>query len=1247
LAEIPTGDWSLVDEAAQRFERAWQKGPRPRIEDFLSEVPEAVRPLLLGELLRVERELRVRAGEAPSADEYRRRFPERDDVVTSVFASVHPARGTPSVSPPGGLTTMGTRGDGSKLPPELADHPDYEIIRELGHGGMGVVFLAHNRIVGRHEVLKVIGPDVIESPGVFDRFRNEIRAVARLQHPNIVTAHTAFRCGKSLVFSMEYVDGLDLARLVRANGPVPVAHACYFARQTALGLQHAHEAGMVHRDIKPNNLMLTHKRGKAVIKVLDFGLAKAEREQNLLDTLPSEAERDLSGTGDLTAPGEMLGTPDFIAPEQIANSQTADIRADIYSLGCTLYYLLTGRPPFSSSSTRETLRAHTSMDAPLLNLVRPEVPAELAALVAKMMAKEPSRRFQTPSEVADALAPFYKKATASALSPNAGVDQDFARGAGGTAPSPLADTGHGMWSSLIDLREQEDDEGPVPAPPNPGEKRLQWLWPAVAAGVLCCGLVGAWAAGLFTSVPVKRDSRDMARAGVGNGRGDGKRAGVPISPPVAPELENGSPLVAGLSPGPEASAATQHNNNIRAEFGDGAIETLPPAEPPVESKAPTTVTGTTSPAQNFHEITSIKTSQVALQARLVSGSGHVLYETGGRNRALWRVDVQAPENPRKLEAGVPAWTYLALANDGRIAVLAGTDNSLWYWDLQSGEARRLIRRDRANITELAIASDHQVVAYVRDGAIYFWDMTQNAASNKKELSRGIGVATELIAFSPDGRRIVSTHGDRAIRIWDVNTRRQIGRPSETPQPVSALAMFPEGLRLLISVAGPTVVWDLATNRGVLQAPDIPRSIALSTDCRRALIGGGNDMRLWDLETGDQLIREVHTRPVRHVSFSSDDRQAISVTDESIRVWSLPLGRAAVDKPPVVEIAEFLPRVGYEIHRTVVVSPLDGRLILTGGWPNSVRFWNRETSQFIHKFNENGGITQSIAFSPKGRTLALTGGEDSVVRLWDIESREHRDLRGHKDVVMSVAFSPDGRLAYSAGGLRRGTNEDGTDFAVRVWDVESGQQLRPFDGHSGTVWSLAVSTDGRYLLSGGNDAVAILWDAKTGRIIHRLSGHGSRVHCVAFLPGARRVVSAGDDSMIRFWDVDNGREILGHFKDPTGGNGWLAVSPNGTRLFSARGNELLYWNLDTGKVIQTLKWEEPPVGGSFTPDGRHVVWGGLGGNLRIYRLLDVPEPPNAAPRRSPNAKKRAASTDDAVPHDARGIALSPAASRASD
>ena len=232
-----------------------------------------------------------------------------------------------------GATSTATSAPKNELPSGLIEHPDYEIKRELGRGGMGIVYLAENRLMGRYEVLKVMGQRSIVGPESLERFLREIRAVAKLRHPNIVTAYHATRLGDSVMFAMEYVDGLDLSRIVKARGPLPVAHACSYIYQAALGLDHAHEQHMVHRDIKPSNLMLARQGNRATIKVLDFGLAKV-RSEGVVE-------------GGLTHECQFLGTPEFIAPEQTVDPRNADIRADIYSLGCTLYYL--GRPPTISS----------------------------------------------------------------------------------------------------------------------------------------------------------------------------------------------------------------------------------------------------------------------------------------------------------------------------------------------------------------------------------------------------------------------------------------------------------------------------------------------------------------------------------------------------------------------------------------------------------------------------------------------------------------------------------------------------------------------------------------------------------------------------------------------------------------------------------------------------------------------------------------------------------------------------------
>jgi len=313
--------------------------------------------------------------------------------------------------------------DASSIPPGLAEHSDYEILRELGRGGMGVVYLAWNRLMGRKEVLKVVSRELIDRRRVLERFLREIRNAAQLHHPNIVTAYSAIRAGQSIVFAMEYVEGDDLAQLVNANGPPSVEDACNFIYQAALGLQYAHEKGLVHRDIKPSNLILSRQDKRPMVKVLDFGLAKATREGHVEVGLTHE--------------GQMLGTPDYIAPEQSLDAQKADIRADIYSLGCTLYYLLSGGAPFQAASLYELLQAHHSMEARPLNLVRPEVPRELAAVVAKMMAKEPARRFQTPGEVARVLTPFFKKGSVALQGTNSEISQVSQTDAPQSALSPV------------------------------------------------------------------------------------------------------------------------------------------------------------------------------------------------------------------------------------------------------------------------------------------------------------------------------------------------------------------------------------------------------------------------------------------------------------------------------------------------------------------------------------------------------------------------------------------------------------------------------------------------------------------------------------------------------------------------------------------------------------------------------------------------------------------------------------------
>jgi Protein kinase domain len=267
------------------------------------------------------------------------------------------------------------------VPSELVGHPRFEILGLIGTGGMGAVYRAKQKQLDRTVAVKILHRRLTESTGFADRFRHEMQALARLNHPNIVQAYDADQAGDSHFLVMEFVAGESLQSLVLRRGPLPGAEACELARQVAIGLQQAHEQQLVHRDIKPGNLLLANG---GVVKIADFGLAR----------LVGSAEPAEPGSAPL-----LVGTPEYMAPEQARDPAKADIRSDLYSLGCTLYFLLAGRPPLSGASHLQTLLNHQDMNpAPIVGITN-----ELGSILARLLAKEPNERFATPAEVVDAL----------------------------------------------------------------------------------------------------------------------------------------------------------------------------------------------------------------------------------------------------------------------------------------------------------------------------------------------------------------------------------------------------------------------------------------------------------------------------------------------------------------------------------------------------------------------------------------------------------------------------------------------------------------------------------------------------------------------------------------------------------------------------------------------------------------------------------------------------------------------------
>lgn len=371
----PTAQLSLgarIDLVCSRFESAYRAGERPRIEDLLAGWHELDQPVLLRELLLLDIHYRKQSENPPSYDEYAQRFPDQLDVVADALQD---ARGVTdrTNNSPSALTVGSTLGE-------------YEVVEQIGAGGMGEVYKCRHRRMRRLVAVKTLHSTLLDSSAAIRRFQREVEAAAQLEHPNIVTAYDAGEKNGIHFLVMQFVEGEDLrTRLVR-NGPLSPAAAVDCIRQAATGLSFAHTRGVVHRDIKPSNLLIDHA---GMVKVLDLGLARVDLF----------ADKSGNAVSELTEHGTLLGTIDYMSPEQAMDPKGADGRADIYSLGCTLFFLLTGRSVYGGTTIAEKIVAHREHPIPSLCDLVKGIPQELELLFHQMVAKQPEDRLQTMEDV--------------------------------------------------------------------------------------------------------------------------------------------------------------------------------------------------------------------------------------------------------------------------------------------------------------------------------------------------------------------------------------------------------------------------------------------------------------------------------------------------------------------------------------------------------------------------------------------------------------------------------------------------------------------------------------------------------------------------------------------------------------------------------------------------------------------------------------------------------------------------------
>ena len=500
-----------VDAVCDAFEDVWRAAVAagnepPEIEQFLPQVPRVEQNELFAELLEVEIQLRQEHGQAVAREPYLERFPKRAELIDEVYFRVA----------------------------EVKLLGEYELFEELGQGGMGRVYRARHRLLGQTFAVKLLPPEYLQHEEKIARFLREIRSIGQLQHPNIVRAPNAGVVAGRYYLVMDLVDGVDLRKLVKHCGRLSVGAACELTRQAALGLQHAHEHGLVHRDIKPANLMLDNT---GTVKMLDLGLAKFTAEQRAPDGLSDE----------LTRQGFTMGTLDYMPPEQCEDASHVDIRGDIYSLGCTMFYLLTGRAPYEGKqfdTSRKKMMAHAVAPIPELADHRDDCPEDLDKILTYLMAKDPEDRVDTPGEVADAVGLFADRSEVEELIPKIGeartaAETDAARKTHGTGVNTQRNSSKRLMDQLRESAKR-------------GRRKPPKWWLALAgaaAGVLLLVLLpliaAAWWSGWLgggKTGPLADTASDGAAenaAATPPGEPAGKPpARLPAGPPASPRVED-------------------------------------------------------------------------------------------------------------------------------------------------------------------------------------------------------------------------------------------------------------------------------------------------------------------------------------------------------------------------------------------------------------------------------------------------------------------------------------------------------------------------------------------------------------------------------------------------------------------------------------------------------------------------------------------------------------------------------------
>lgn len=1159
---------------------------------------------------------RYRNGERPHLKEYIDRFPHLAEEIQKNFSGmamiediliddedlrIDFQHGAP-------LSGM----SGGEIPWQLGD---YRILREIGRGGMGIVYEAEQVSLGRRVALKVL-PQWFRDPKVRLRFQREAKAAAGLHHTNIVPVFGVGEHEGTPYYIMQFIQGLgldqvvgELKRLKAAPGSTAgvgpgsdpgdsTLHDAYVTNAARTLLNGCDVK--IHVDVcvmpdlgsapvsppdsshstPPPTLPSrgsrrwgggTYWEGVARVGIQVADALEYAHRQGVLhrDIKPSNLLLDDQGTvwvtdfglaksddqQDLTQTGDVLGTLRYVPPE--AFDGRADARGDIYSLGLTLYELIALRPAFEGKERSVLVRQASEADPSRLSRINPKVPRDLETIVHKAIERDPSHRYTSAGAMAADLQRLLNDEPIQAR--RASYLESYVRWA---HRNPVIAGLGGVLTAVLLLvtagsliaARQFHDQAIV-------QKEL------ADSRELQRQKTDAANAGLKAAEAVLRQTLYSARSNLALAAWDNDDIG---------RLSRFLDLLRPRLGEPDRRGwewrylwRLGHEDRLTLRFKDAAVFGV-----------------TFSP--DGHTIASLeKNGRIKLWDR----------ETGSLRRTL---GVSSQGTNGELAAGVYA---LAYSPDGSRLAGPGPKNSLVLYDAASGKIALRLEGDPGAVQGLTWSPDGQtLVAAVSAHGMRVWE-TREGRLTRPFLGRHGGPVAS-VAFSPDGLTVATASYDKTVQIWapasfEPTARRIFNGHTDE---VRAVAFSPDGKRIASAGLDRTVrIWEVATGQEVAVCRGHTGrviSLAYSPDGERIVSGGADETaRVWDASSGQPLRTfKGHTDEIRAVAYSGDGRDIASAgADSTVKVWDAarPPRPRTLQSPSVLTYGGSVECIAY--------SP-DGRRLVSGHDDNALRVWELPSGRLVHLIKGHENRIRSVAFSPDGRTIASSDGRSSLVkgsqgtvRLWDTVSGEPRfTLTAHKDIVHAVLFTRDGREVISASG----------DHTVKIWDPLTGEVRLSLDKHSDAVRGLALSPDGRILASASRDHTARLWDLPGGQPRAILKEHTAPLIATAFSIDGRTLATAGADRMVRTWSAETGtflRTLEGHLGEIDG----LAFSPDGRLASSGYDKTIRIWDVAGAQNLLILKGHAGAVVNlAFSPDGNTLASSSADRTVKLWEAAPV-------------------------------------------